>query len=312
MNTLIDTIKKAENVLLVCHVRPDGDCLGAGFAVMRVCEKLGKNTDFVCDSPLPAHYSFLPDGGSLNDEKFFGYDLAIAVDCADEFRMGKFGDVFFSVPVTINIDHHITNTNFASVNIVKGDASSTCEILFDLFKCGYIDEQIAEYLYMGISTDTGHFRHNNTSPETLIAAADLVRYKFDVSTLIDNLYRSNPIGKLKLIGVALNKMRFFENNRICIIALSQKDIAGCDCSLSDTEGIIDYPMTIKEVEVAVCMSQQSGSSFKVSFRSKGPDVAAIAGKFGGGGHILASGCVVNGDFNGCVNKVVAAITEDIK
>lgn len=95
MNTLIDAIEKTENVFIVCHVRPDGDCLGAGFAVMRVCEKLGKKVDFVCDSPLPAHYAFLPDGKKLNDEKFCGYDLAIAVDCADEFRMGKYGDVFF-------------------------------------------------------------------------------------------------------------------------------------------------------------------------------------------------------------------------
>lgn len=166
---------------------------------------------------------------------------------------------------------------------------------------------------MGISTDTGHFRHNNTSPETLNAAAELIRYKFNVSALIDNLYRSNPIGKLKLIGVALNKSDFLKINRICVYCVISKRIFPVAIALlSDTEGIIDYPMTIKEVEVAVCMSQQSGSSFKVSFRSKGPDVAAIAGKFGGGGHILASGCVVNGDFNGCVNKVVAAITEDIK
>ena len=114
-----------------------------------------------------------------------------------------------------------------------------------------------------------------------------------------------------MIGVALNKMKFYENNRICVIALSQKDILNCGCQLSDTEGIIDFPMTVRDVEVAVCMSQQSGSSFKVSFRSKGPNVAAIAGKFGGGGHVLASGCVVNGEFNDCVKKVVKAITEDI-
>lgn len=311
MNTLIDAIKNAENIFIVCHVRPDGDCLGAGFAVMRVCEKLGKKVDFCCDSPIPAHYAFLSDANKLNDCRHCDYDLAIAVDCADEFRMGKFGDVFFSAKSTVNVDHHITNTMFGGENIVNGSASSTCEILFGLLKDGYIDANIAEYLYMGISTDTGHFRHNNTSPETLVTAAALLGYDFDVEKLIDNLYRSNPIEKLKLIGVALNKMRFFENNRICVIALSQKDINGCGCALSDTEGIIDYPMTIKEVEVAVCMSQQSGSSFKVSFRSKGPNVAAIAGKFGGGGHVLASGCVVNGDFNGCIAKVVKAITEDI-
>ena len=310
MNALINAIDKAENIFVVCHVRPDGDCLGAGFAVTRVCEKLGKKVDFMCDSPLPTHYAFVPDAKKFNEASLDCYDLAIAVDCADEFRMGRFGDVFFSVKSTVNVDHHVTNTNFASENIIMDKASSTCEILFGLLN-EYVDAAIAEYLYMGISTDTGHFRHNNTSPETLNVAAELIRYNFDTEKLIDNLYRSNPVGKLKLIGVALNKMKFYENNRICVIALSQKDILNCGCQLSDTEGIIDFPMTVRDVDVAVCMSQQSGSSFKVSFRSKGPNVAAIAGKFGGGGHVLASGCVVNGEFNDCVKKVVKAITEDI-
>lgn len=313
MTEFIDAIRQAENILVVCHVRPDGDCLGAGLAISVLCGKLNKKSDFVCDSPLPGHYEFIDRNNIFNRISCDCYDLAIAVDCADEFRMGKFGDVFFDVKNTVNIDHHVTNTMFAGMNIVDGTASSTCEIIFRLLTPGnYIDAETAEYLYMGISTDTGHFKHNNTSPATLMTASELLKYNFDVIGLIDRLYRSNTAEKIKLIGVSLNKMRYYAGGKLCIIALSKKDLSDCGCSLSDTEGIIDYPMTVAGVLVAVCMSQQSGTSFKVSFRSKGPDVAKIACKFGGGGHVLASGCVVNGEYNDCIEKVIRAVVEEIE
>lgn len=311
MTEFLSQIKLAENVLVVCHVRPDGDCLGAGFAVTALCNKLNKKVDFLCESELPEHYAFIDKSAIFNKSTCDFYDLAIAVDCADEFRLGKIGDIFFNVKNTVNIDHHVTNTKFAGLNIVKGDASSTCEILFnEIIDSGYVDAVIAEYLYMGISTDTGHFRHSNTSPATLTVAAELLKYKFDVTGLIDCLYRSNTAEKLQLIGLSINKMRYYADGKLCVIALSRRDLNDCGCTLADTEGLIDYPMTVKGVQVAVCMSQQSGTSFKVSFRSKGPDVSKIAGKFGGGGHILASGCVVNGEYNACIEKVVAAVLEE--
>lgn len=312
MDPIISAIEKANDILIVCHVRPDGDCLGAGFALHNILCKLQKNVDFVCDSPFPPHYGFIKNRavfGEVNCEK---YDLAIAVDCADEFRLGAYADRFFSAPVTVNIDHHATNTRFAAINRVDAEASSTCEIVYYIMReSGLIDVQIAENLYMGISTDTGHFRHSNTSPQTLCTGGELLKYGFDAVKLVDNLYRSNTAEKMRLIGVALNKMRYYLGGKLAVIALSQRDLKECGCVLSDTEGLIDYPMTVGEVEVAVCMTQQSPSSFKVSFRSKGPDVAAVAGKFGGGGHILASGCVVNGTFNACVAKVVQAVAEQL-
>lgn len=311
--TLVDLIKNASGVLIVCHTLPDGDALGAGFALFRVCELLEIPADFLCDSPLPKQYEFIDNSDKFRKKKACTYDLSIAVDCADEFRMGEQNDLFFSTDNTINIDHHISNTNFAKYNFTKPDASSTCEIIFGLLKNNpeLIDDYVAEYLYMGISSDTGHFRHSNTGSGAYYAAAELLKHNFNTASIVDELYRSNSAEKLQLLGIALNKMRFYCDEKFAIIVLSHKDLVECCCRMSDTEGIIDYPMTIKQLEVAVCMSQQSQSSFKVSFRSKNIDVSVVAAKFGGGGHKLAAGCVVNGDYNTCVKKVIDAVTEQI-
>lgn len=312
---MIDLVKhliNARNILIVCHVRPDGDCLGAGFSLYSVAKKLNKSADFLCDSPFPEHYSFIKNHEIFGKRELSEYDLAISVDCADEFRMGEYSDIYFSCKQTVNIDHHATNTMFAAVNEVCAAASSTCEIVYLLLKdSGLIDAGIAQDLYMGISTDTGHFRHSNTKPNTLLAAAHLLEFDFDAVKLVDNLYRNNTVEKMRLIGLALNKMHYYCDEKVAVIALSQRDLKECGCVMADTEGIIDYPMSVGSVVVAVCMTQQSSLSFKVSFRSKGPNVAKIAGKFGGGGHVLAAGCVVNGDFNSCVAKVVKAVSEDM-
>ena len=292
-------------------MRPDGDCLGAGFALTKICDKIGRNVDFVCDTDMPDHYKFIKGAERLNDVKFSDYDLGIAVDCADEYRLGKYYHAFFDCKNTINIDHHVTNTRFGNINVVNGKASSTCELLYSLISNeNVIDDDIAEYLYMGISTDTGHFKHSNTTSETFAVASKIISYNFDRVALTDNIYRSNTLSKLNLISLAISKMQFFENGKICVIAMSRNDLESVGCTMADTEGIIDYPMSLASVKVAVCMSQQSQNSFKVSFRSKSIDVAYVASKFGGGGHVLASGCVINGDKNHCINKIVEAISEE--
>ncbi len=308
---LIDYIKQSSSIMIICHMRPDGDCLGAGFALMRICERIGREVDFVCDTDMPDHYKFINGHEKLNKIRHSDYDLGIAVDCADECRLGKFYNQYFECKNTINIDHHITNTRFGNINYVNGSLSSTCELLYSLLEdSGYIDEQVAEYLYMGLSTDTGHFKHSNTTPSTFNTAAKLSEYKFDKVALTDNLYRSNTLNKLRLIGLSISKMQFFEDRKVCVIAFTKSDLESVGCTMNDTEGIIDYPMSLGTVKVAVCMSQQAGN-YKVSFRSKGIDVAYIASKFGGGGHKLASGCVIGGDKDHCVARVVEAILEEL-
>ncbi len=308
--SVISAIKAAKNVLIVCHIRPDGDCLGSGFALTRIAEKLGKNVDFVCDSPFPPAYSFIKDAAKLNDVKYGDYDLAIAVDCAESARMGKYGEDFARSKSTINVDHHKTNDRFGKVNYVIPDLSSTCELLFSLIKDdGVIGADEATYLYLGLSTDTGNFMHSNVTPKTLETAAELLALGADLNAIVNGFYRNNTKNKMALVQRALASVRYYNDDRVAIAVIKQSDLAETGCVISDTEGLIDYIMSIGAVKVAICMTEQRERSYKVSLRSKGADVSLVAGAFGGGGHKQASGCVANGYLEDVVEKLVRLASE---
>lgn len=303
--TPIDAIKKANDILIVCHIRPDGDCLGSGFALTRIAEKMGKRVDFVCDSPFPPAYSFIKDRDKFNDIKCERYDLAIAVDCADSARMGAFGELYRKCPETINIDHHKTNDGFGKSNFVVPDLSSTCELLYSLIKdYGVIGADEATDLYLGLSTDTGNFMHSNTTPDTLRTASELLALGADLGAIVNGFYRNNTKNKLALVARAVGSMRYFDDDKVVVMTVTQKDLKETGCVLSDTEGLIDYGMSVGSVKVAVCMTEQRERSYKVSLRSKGADVSLVAGAFGGGGHKQASGCVANGYYEDVVEKIV--------
>lgn len=302
----IETLDSAQKILIVGHVRPDGDCLGAGLALKLLAAKFDRTADFLCDSALPEHYRFLPGFDTVNVKTCDDYDLLVTVDCADESRLGCYGELLRRVE-SVNIDHHITNTGFGSINIVK-EYSSTCEILSELLSArGQLDQTMASLLYVGMSTDTGHFAHNNTNARVLRNAAMLLDFGFDAYQIVKNLYRSNSLAKTKLIGTAIESMRFFAQNKICIISIFQRDLVRCGCTLADTEGLIDYAVAIKDVDVAICLSQQAGNKYKVSFRSKSCDISKAAAAFGGGGHKQAAGCNAMGRFDYVIGKLLRAV-----
>ncbi len=311
--TIIQAITKAEKILIVCHIRPDGDCLGAGFVLKRIAENMGKKVDFVTDSDRPPHYAFISGFETLNDVKYGNYDLGIAVDCADDLRLGKYIKQYLRCKKTFNIDHHQTNNRYGQVNYVQPDKSSTCELLFDLIENDdVIDSEVATLLYLGISTDTGNFMHNNTQPSTLLAASKLMEKGADLQKIVNGFYKNNTKNKIMLTAKAIDSMRFFCDDSIVIMTITKKMLAECGCQLSDTEGLIDYGMSIGSVRAAVCMSEQNVRSYKVSYRAKDVDVAAAAKTFGGGGHKLAAGCVVNGYYEDVVAKVLKSITDGME
>ena len=308
--TLTEIIDNAQSVLIIGHQRPDGDCIGAGLALKSVCTTHGKPCDFVFDSPVPAHFAFLPAFDTLNAFSAKPYDTVICVDCADHLRTGKYIGYVKNAGISVNIDHHQTNNRFAAVNIVVPEASSTCEVLFDLLEpAGELNDTVAYYLFVGLSTDTGHFMHSNTTAKVFRTAAKLAEYKFDPHAVASNLYKNTTAGKMKLIARAIQSMRFFADGKVCVISVRPEDLQACDCVLADTEGLIDYGMMIGSVEVAICLTEQNNPQFKVSFRSKGADVAAAAAVFGGGGHKLAAGCTVSGKYEDVVRKVVKSVTD---
>ena len=308
--TLIDAIKNSNCVLVIGHQRPDGDCLGSGLSVLHICEKFGKKVDMLCDSDNPSQYSFMPGYERLNEKRYSDYDLLIVVDCGDIYRMGKYQGYIKSIPESFNIDHHKTNNHFGKYNTVLPNASSTCELIYDLIKDNaVIDETVASLLYVGLSTDTGHFMHSNTTAKVLETAAALISLGADAFSLSSALYKNTTIGKTRLTARALQSMRFFKDNRICIITIRQEDLQDTQCVVADTEGLIDYGMKIGCVEVAICLTEQTRPHFKVSFRSKKCDVAAAASTFGGGGHTLAAGCVISGKYEDVIDKLLKSVTD---
>lgn len=311
--TLVDAIKKSKGMLVVGHQRPDGDCLGAGLALLRIADNLGVKADIVCDSDVSDEFSFMLGFDRINKKTTDSYDLLVVVDCGDVYRMGRFYGYLSKIPETVNIDHHKTNERYAGVNVVRAEASSTCEIVFDLLKdSDCIDKEAASLLFVGLSTDTGHFRHSNTSGKVFSVAEKLVLLGADPHAVAMNVYENVTIRKTKLTATAIRSMRFFRDDKICLISLSGEDLDDLGCTISDTRGLIDYAMAIGSVGVGICLTECDRTRYKVSFRSKKTDVAAAAAVFGGGGHTLAAGCEIFGTYEDVVSRLLKAVESVIK
>lgn len=310
MNTILDAINNARTIIICGHVRPDGDCLGSAFALREYCINLGKTADVCSPSPMPESYEFMRESDKFNVVTRKSYDLFIAVDCATRDRIGRMEGFFRSAADTVCIDHHEGNEGFASVNLVKSHASSTCEIIFDLLEpTGRITKEIADYLYTGLSTDTGHFMHSNTDTKVMYTAYRLACFGADCHGIATNLYRRRSRSKTMLIAKSIEAMRFYADGKICIIPMTNELLEECGISSNDTEGIIDYAVSVNGVEIGVSLCEEKDNEYKVSFRSRGRHVNDIAAVFGGGGHIYAAGCRICGHTEDVIDKILKAVRD---
>ena len=304
---IINAIKSAERILVCGHIRPDGDCVGAALAVRHICQTLGKTADAVCDADKPSDYAFLPEYNDFCAPRYKTYDLFIAVDCATEKRLGEYQAMLNAAKVKINIDHHPTNPLYGNINHVLPEKCSTCAILYDLFaEGGYLDEVSAIMLYTGISTDTGHFMHSNTDGEVFRTASELCGYGIDVGQINHDLYCNKSFNKIKLTARVLQSIILYENGSIALMPIMLDDLNECGCKSEDTEGLINYASSISGVKIAISMCEQPGNLYRVSFRSVEADVSIAAARFGGGGHRLAAGCIINGNRYDVMDKVLSA------
>ncbi len=310
MDRILEAIEKARSVLIVGHVRPDGDCLGSAFALREFCRNAGKIADAGSPSPIPEAYNFIKNISDFNEFSLKSYDLFIAVDCASKDRLGRLEGYFRSAKNTVCIDHHEGHRGFGNVNKVVSDASSTCEIIYDILApTGKITPIIANYLFMGLSTDTGHFMHSNTTSKVLYTAYKLSEAGADCHALAAVLYRTRTKNKTMLIAKSLEAMRFYMDGKLAVIPMTADLLAECDIDSNDTEGIIDYAIAVKGVEIGVSICEEKPNEFKVSFRSRGRNVNEVAGIFGGGGHIYAAGCRISGKKEDVIDKIIKAVRD---
>ncbi len=304
---IVKAISKAQNIALFCHTNPDGDALGSMLALALSLEKAGKTVGAFCDSPVPEKYKCLKGSDPVKmPAKNAAYDLAISVDCSSLDRLGQSIKSFLSARKQVAIDHHASFQRFAEICLVDSSASACAEIIFDVIReIGNMDGDIAGLLFGAIVTDSGCFAFSSVSPKTHLIAAELMKYDFDAAQIIYNVFRRNDIARFNLQNRVLSKARFFENNSIAVIIFETADFEATGTGIAQTEGIINGLIDIDSVKVAYALSEVNPKNFKLSIRTKSPVSAAeIANRFGGGGHINAAGCRVNGYKEDIVENIV--------
>ena len=310
LKEIAEKLFKEKSVAIFCHVRPDGDAIGSAAALKSALNLKGIKADLYCEDVIPARFSYLNVLSEFSTELNGEYTAFFASDCADVYRLGKFGDAFLNHKNTYSVDHHVSNRGFAKYFYVS-DTASNCENVYELIKCAGIvaDKTIAERLMTGVVTDTGAFRHKNVTPETLKVAAELLKSGADLNNIIYKNFYEQSAERAKLFGMTMAKLRYFYDKRLAVATVSLKDIEESGAKQDETEGFIDFLMGVSAVEVGVCMLETEKNKYKISFRSKGADVNAVAGEFGGGGHTLASGCRIAGEYEEVVDKIRFAVSK---
>lgn len=299
LDGIAELIDDNDSFTLIAHVSPDGDTIGSLCALRLALLSLNKRVQAVCEGRVPKIYRFLPGAESIIAvEDSVPTDVVIAVDCADEDRMGSAYGLFTSAKHTANIDHHVTNPNYAFINAVEHDASAAAQVMKGLIERLNVPftAEIATCLLCGLVTDTGNFAYSNTTADAMHSAAELLQRGADNALINRAVYRSAPVSKRRMLGVGLIKAEFVHGGRIALCVLKKEDFAPFDAHDEDCEGIIDYLRDVDSVEIAMLMREKEKDVYKVSLRGKEyADVCSVAEKFGGGGHRLAAGCTVSGD-----------------
>lgn len=311
---LNDIIKSSKNILIISHINPDGDTLGSICAMSQVIrENFHKEAELLCVSKIPKTYEFLPNISkikSLDDiDKSREFDLVINVDDASIDRIGEAKILFDRANFTVNLDHHKTNNGYADLNIIDSEASSTGELLVELFKKldWNISLDTATCLYTAILTDTGSFRFDNTTSKSLKAAAEMVKIGVKPAEIYKKVYESSSKNHVLFQAYCISKAEFCESDRVVYTTVYKKDIEKFNAPEDCTEGLTEKLRAIVTTEIAFVVRQINSSTSKVSMRSKSADVAEICAVFGGGGHRLAAGCMIKGTVEEAIRKILEVI-----
>jgi len=314
-------LREKDGFTLISHVSPDGDTIGSALALYGILRAMNKRAQVVCEQAVPKVYAFLPFAGEVRPPEAAeaGFPCVIAVDCADLKRLGGAQPLFDAAAETGNIDHHRTNPLFGDYVLHDGFAAASGELVCRLWKElgaaaeGSAAQEIACCLFTAVSTDTGNFAYSNTTPETFRTAAGLLETGIDIALLNRSIYRTVPLCKARLQGYVLTNMRIMEEGALGYAFVTQEVMAELGASAEDAEGVIDDIRDIDTVEIAVLIREARDGTYKVSMRSKQyADVSAIAREFGGGGHLHAAGCTLQGAPEPLIERLLQLAKEALK
>ncbi len=309
LQRIAERIKQAKSVVIMTHMRPDGDAYGSALALSCALDYLKTPYQVCVESDAPSNLIFL-DGVSQAQKKPKGeYDLIVTVDCSDETRLGQLQDCFLAAKRknidTINVDHHISNTRFAKYNFVRECAANCMNMAKLISYMGVpFDKKIAEYLLVGLMTDSGNFSHDDVTEEAFLLGAQLISTGADVSYFHYQLFKKQPKARAALFGKVMEKIRYFHEDQFAVIVISKEKMTECGADYGMTEGFVDFPLNVDTVEVAASILEVKKGQYKISLRSKKyADVNKIAGVYGGGGHVRAAGCMLFGDIEEVIDKL---------
>ncbi|MBS6929334.1 MAG: bifunctional oligoribonuclease/PAP phosphatase NrnA [Lachnospiraceae bacterium oral taxon 082] len=295
MNKLLELIENAKNIAITGHVSPDGDCTGSTLALYNyITENFEGKQVRVCLEKPSKKFLYMNGFDLISEDPFSEADLLVSLDASDRERLGSRGVMLDTAKESICIDHHVTNTNFAKFNIVEDFRSSTCELLYTLLDYNKISVNTAVCLYTGIVHDSGVFKYQSTTRQTMEIAGALIDKGFDFTKIIDDTYFKKNFNATRLLGLVLTNAKLIFDGKCCYGLLDYDTWTGYIDDKKKMDGIIDNLRNIDGVEIALFMYETAKDEHKVSLRSINADVSAIAAALGGGGHMRAAGATVHG------------------
>jgi phosphoesterase RecJ-like protein len=313
LQKIVEALQARQRFVISSHSRPDGDSIGSQLAAAYALRALGKQVTVINADPAPPplmQFPGVPDI-TIADRVEGDFDAAIIMECGDLGRTGVAGLERFFV---INIDHHPGNAAYGQLNWFDASAAACGEQVFDLVRALKVPltRDIATHIYLAILTDTGSFHYSSISPRTFDICSQALEAGVDPVMVARNVYDSNNMGRLKLFGAVLSAMQIDPTARIAIVYLDHEMARQAGGTYEDTEGIINLPLTVKEIQAVVFFKQTEGDEYRVSMRSKGDiDIGSVAKEFGGGGHKNAAGCTVTGPVDALQKTFIEKIEEAI-
>jgi bifunctional oligoribonuclease and PAP phosphatase NrnA len=309
LDRIREEILRRQRFLLTSHLKPDGDSIGSQMAMAYALRALGKDVRLVnCDPAQPGILLFPGVSEIEIASRADGeYDAVIVMECSELERTGVSGlDPYF----IINIDHHPGNALYGAVNWFDGSAAACGEMVFDVIRRLDVplSREMATHLYVAILTDTGSFHHSSISPRTFDICRQLLEAGADPVAIARAVYDSNSVGRIRLFSAVLGSIDVDESGRLATIRMDREMARTTGGRYDDTEGLINVPLTVREIQAVVFFKEWEPDQYRVSLRSKGAiDVGEVANRFGGGGHKNASGCTILGSLQAVRQQVVPLV-----
>lgn len=303
-----DFLKENDDYLILMHASPDGDTLGCGSALCIALQRMGKRAKAVCPEEIPARFDYL---FQAVEKQEFEPRTIVCVDVADTKLLADMKDI--GDKAALCIDHHVSNTGYAQRTLLKPDYAAACEIMYEVINALGVpfDKALANSVYTGIATDTGCFKYTNTTPQTHIIAAEMLKSGADIAHINYVMFDMKTPGRISLEQKALEGIKYFADGHVAVLTVSLALIESIkDIDNDDIGALANIPRQIAGVDIGISVKEKKSGVYKASLRSSERiDVSAIAQKFGGGGHKRAAGCTFDNCTIECAVETIGKACE---